>query len=164
MLPTGFQIVSEDAERAPVLRNLFEHYLHDMAEWFQFDTNEDGAYDYPAATCWGDGKAVFLAYADAVPIGFALVDSAEEFTGDPLGHDLKEFFVVRRYRRAGTGAALARHVWDLHPGPWLVRVFQGNLPALPFWRATIAAYAADSWREEILTSNNKRWSHFHFSS
>ncbi len=29
-------------ESQQVLGNLFEHYLHDMAEWFLFDTKADG--------------------------------------------------------------------------------------------------------------------------
>ena len=162
MLPDGFRISQEDPRSARVLGNLFEHYLHDMAEWFDFDTREDGAYSYPVETCWEDGNAVFFAYAGAIPVGFALVSSAEMWTGDKHGHDLKEFFVVRRYRRSGVGTALARHVWEAHTGSWLVRVYQDNRPALPFWRAAIAAYAGGQWDEEARTVDDKLWSYFRF--
>jgi hypothetical protein len=29
-----------------LLRNLFQLYIHDMAEWFEIDTNSDGSYSY----------------------------------------------------------------------------------------------------------------------
>lgn len=163
MLPDSFRIVEEKAGFAPVLGNLFEHYLHDMAEWFEFDSNADGSYDYPASACWADDGAVFVPYSGAVPIGFAVVTRATSSVATEC-RDIKEFFVVRRYRHNGVAEALAHHVWDRYPGPWLVRVFQGNRPALPFWRRTIDAYTAGRYREDSREANKKTWSYFSFRS
>jgi len=163
-LPTDLRFIQEDPTKKAVLQNLFEHYLHDMAEWFDFDTGEDGRYAYPVETCWEDEGAVFIAYSKSIPIGFALVAPAERWTGDKTGHDLKEFFVVRRYRRSGVGLSFATHLWARNSGPWLVRVYQGNLPALPFWRRAVASYAKNDWSEETRTVNGKNWSYFQFRS
>lgn len=163
MLPDDFRVSSVDDSAAATLGNLFEHYLHDMAEWFGFDTEENGAYAYPADRCWDDGGAVYFAFAGKVPIGFALVTTAESPV-ETSTLDLKEFFVVRRHRRNGVGRAFAMDVWDRHPGPWLVRVYRGNLPALPFWRGCVAEYSSGAFREQERDANHKRWSYFTFRS
>ncbi|MEQ8858468.1 MAG: hypothetical protein RIC56_07470 [Pseudomonadales bacterium] len=162
-LPDGFRIVRRDVSFAPQLANLFEHYLHDMAEWFQFDTGPDGAYRYPVHGCWQDDGVVYVPYAGNIPIGFAAVawlaaeDQAE-------CRDMKEFFVVRRHRHGGVADALAGHVWDRHPGPWVVRVYRGNRPALPFWRRAVAAHSSGAFSETEQQSNDKSWSYFSFVS
>jgi len=162
MLPTNFKVNRVDRSSDEVLANLFEHYMHDMAEWFDFDTKTDGRYAYPTDTIWDRGLDVFFAYAGAIPIGFALVGSAAAWIGDAAARDLHEFFVIRRYRRNGVGRALADHVWHRYPGPWLVRVYQGNSPAVPFWRSAVAAYTGARYREEARTIDGRRWSYFSF--
>lgn len=153
-----------EATAAPVLENLFEHYLYDMAEWFGFDTHEDGLYHYPAQASWEDGREMHFAYAGALPVGFARVGSAADWIGDPAARDLQEFFVMRRYRRQGLGRAFATHVFGCYPGAWLVRVFRGNRPALPFWREAISAYTGGELAEAERTVDDKVWSFFTFVS
>lgn len=162
MLPANFRVSRVDRSSDGVLGNLFQHYLHDMAEWFDIDTGTDGRYAYPTETIWDKGLDVFFVYAGAIPIGFAVVGSAEAWTGDAGRRDLHEFFVIRRYRRNGVGQALANHIWSQYRGPWLVRVYQGNLPAVPFWRRVVGAYAATRYREEARTVNGRQWSYFSF--
>jgi predicted acetyltransferase len=153
-----------DRSHDPILINLFEHYLHDMAEWFQFDYGPEGRYGMDTATYWNNGVEAWFAYVGDIPIGFALVGSAGNFIGDAHARDMDEFFVVRRYRRAGVGRAFADHVWDAYPGRWLVRVFQGNLPALPFWRGAIADYSDGVFDEDVRTVRERRWSYFTFDN
>ena len=164
MLPHDFHISRVDSSADLVLRNLFEHYLHDMAQWFEFDTELDGRYSYPTNEVWEKGYDVYFAYAESMPIGFGLVGSAESWTGNAAMRDMDEFFVIRRYRRHGVGATFANHLWDQYPGDWLVRVLQGNLPAMPFWRGIIAARTENAFREEVCTSNQRLWSYFTFKS
>jgi len=44
MSPSSLLISKIGPESEVLLRNLFEHYLHDMAEWFEIDTQADGSY------------------------------------------------------------------------------------------------------------------------
>jgi predicted acetyltransferase len=164
MLPPGFEIRRVDRSQEVVLRNLLEHYCHDMAQWFLLDANEDGNYAYPAEKVWNPEVDVYLAYVGRIPIGFALVGSAEPFVGERGVKDLDEFFVVRRQRRSGIGQAFATHVWDLYPGKWLVRVYEGNLPALPFWRRAISKYVGSEFREEHRRVSDRAWSYVTFES
>ena len=43
MLPAGLIISRIGPESDVLLRNLFEHYCHDMSEWFDIDTRADGS-------------------------------------------------------------------------------------------------------------------------
>jgi len=49
---------------------------------------------------------------------------------------------------------------NMHTGQWLVRVYERNLPAIPFWRKAISRYAQDRQIEERRIVNGKAWSHF----
>lgn len=135
-----------------------------MAVWFELDSNEDGSYSYPTDELWAGGFDVYLAYMGRIPVGFGVIGSAEHHTGDARGKDVHEFFVMRRYRRAGVGRALAVHLWDAYPGPWVVRVYQRNLPAIPFWRGAIAEYTRGSFCEEVREVRERPWSFFTFES
>ncbi len=86
-----------------VLRNLFEHYIHDMAEWFDIDTRADGSYSYNTSAIWADGCAVYLARIGDRIAGFAIAGSADEWLGAGDVRDVREFFVIRRFRRNGVG-------------------------------------------------------------
>ena len=153
-----------DRSHDPVLRNLLALYLHDMAEWFEFESEEDGSYTYATEKLWRDDHAVYFAYAGSIPIGFGLVQPAESYIEAPHAKDLEEFFIVRRHRRSGVGRALAAHIWDANPGDWLVRVYQDNLPALPFWRGAIAAYTGGDFHEEVCVVGDRHWSYFNFNT
>ena len=159
-----FVVRRVDRSHDSTLQNLFEHYLHDMAEWFQFDYAPDGRYAHDPAIYRNNGAEVWFAYVGDVPIGFALVGSADAFLDEAGAKDLDEFFVVRRYRRSGVGRDFARRVWDAYRGRWLVRVFQGNVPALPFWRGAIAEYTDRAFNEDVRTVRDRQWSYFTFDN
>ena len=163
-LSPGYRIEAVDSSASAILRNLFEHYLHDMAEWFLFDSSADGAYHYPAETIWEHGHQAYLLFAGEIPAGFALVGNADAYLERTGVHDMHEFFVVRRHRRGGVGRALATDVWDAHPGEWLVRVLQANQPAIPFWRSAISSYTGGAFAEDVPTIDGRPWSHFTFSA
>src|SRR5438067_196390 len=75
-----------------LLRNLFEHYVHDMAEWFDIDTKPDGSYSYDTSTIWSNGYDAYLAKIEGSIAGFALIGTADEWLGKTGAHDVHEFF------------------------------------------------------------------------
>ena len=115
-------------------------------------------------TCWENNGTVLIAYVDKLPVGFTIVQSSEALTGKAGGKDLKEFFILRKFRRAGVGRVFANHVWNLFPGDWLVRVASTNRPAVPFWRKVVASYSSGDYQENYPVVNDREWSHFVFES
>jgi predicted acetyltransferase len=153
-----------DPSSNALITNLFQYYMHDMAEWFLFDIDDDGRYSYDMSKHWQRGDEIYVARCAGKLAGFALVASAKPFLHGGDGRDVEEFFVIRRYRHTGAGEAFAKTLWGMHPGQWLVRVYEGNIPAIPFWRKIISRYTNDRQIEERRIVNGKAWSYFHFSS
>ena len=151
-------------ESNALLRNLFEHYIHDMSEWFEIDTKADGSYSYDTSSVWANGYHAYLAKVGDSIAGFALVGSAQEWLGDIGACEVHEFFVMRRFRRSGCGRNMARLVWNQYPGEWLVRVLEANAPAVLFWRTAIASHSRGSHKEEIRIVNGRPWRFFRFVS
>jgi predicted acetyltransferase len=163
MSPSNLSLSKIGPESDLVLRNLFEQYLHDMAEWFEFDTKPDGSYSYDASSIWESGYDAYLAKVGDSLAGFALVGSAVEWLGDVGSHDVHEFFVIRRFRRNGFGQRMATLLWNERPGEWLVRAMGANGPAVLFWRTTISRYSRGSYEEERIV-NGRPWRFFTFVS
>ena len=147
-----------------LLRNLFEHYVYDMAEWFEIDTKADGSYSYDTSVVWKNGDNAYIAKVDDSIAGFAIVGSAGEWLGDSDAFDVHEFFVIRRFRRRGFGQRMATLLWNERPGEWLVRVLESNTPAALFWRTAIASYSHGSYAEEGWIVNARPWVFFRFIS
>ena len=162
MLLDRFQVIRVDQAADGVLTNLMELYLHDMAEWFQFDNHPDGRYGYDTQNLWDKGMDVYFVYSGNNPIGFGIIDTAERFSDDPTMHDMDEFFVIRRYRRSGLGHAFATYLWKQYTGTWIVRVYHRNQPALPFWRSTISRHTGGEYEEKVCEIDGGTWSPFTF--
>jgi predicted acetyltransferase len=160
--PLRVERVGVDADIT--LRNLYEHYVHDMSEWFGLDVRADGSFGYDTGPLWRSENAVFLARVGDRLAGFGVVGSAQKWLGDASVRDVKDFFVLRRYRRHGTGTALATHLWDGFPGPWLVRVLAGNAAAVSFWRGAVARYTGGRHREEAVRDGDRDWVRLRFDS
>jgi predicted acetyltransferase len=162
-MPPNLTITKIGRESDTILRNLFEHYVHDMAEWFEIDTQPDGSYSYDTASIWKNGYHAYLAKLGDSLAGFAIVGPADQSLGDsaPGAQDVHEFFVIRRYRRSGLGETMATFLWNEHPGAWLVRVLEAN-PAAGFWRRIIASHSGNSYTEEGRIVNGRSWRFFKF--
>jgi predicted acetyltransferase len=142
-------------ESDAILANLFQLYLHDLAESFGFDVGDDGRYAYDTAPHWENGDPVYLARVGGALAGFAIVSSAERWIGDPGVRDVREFFVVRRHRRSGVGRVLARRIWSDHPGRWLVRVLEANRSALAFWRVAVRDHTGGRYVERSIVPDGR---------
>jgi len=162
MSPTNLQISNIGSESDILLRNLCELYIHDMAEFFEIDTGDDGRYSYDTSSVWKNGSQVYLVKAGCSIAGFAIVGAAAKSLSEVPVHDVHEFFIVRRYRRHGFGQNLASFLWNQHPGPWLVRVLEANAPAILFWRTAISRHSDSRYTEERRIVNGRSWVFFRF--
>jgi predicted acetyltransferase len=151
-------------DRDAFLRNLYQLYIHDMSEWFGLETGPDGRFEYDTDPLWHDEVVVTLARFSGAPAGFAVVHSGQPWLGREASRDVKDFFVVRRHRRHGVGRALARHLWNDHPAEWLVRVLAANVPAVPFWRATVRELRGPAYEETVVADRGREWIRFRFDN
>lgn len=144
-------------ETAPLLENLFQYYVYDFSESLGLDVGDEGKFAQPSlAAYWQDtSRHPFLARVAGRYAGFALVHQCSRLTGDPAVYDVAEFFVLRKYRRRGVGAALARQLFDLFPGRWEVRQLLANEAATHFWRSVIGGYTQGRYEQTLL--DNERW-------
>lgn len=141
-LPPGVEVVPAAPEQESVLANLLELYAHDFSEFIDLVIGSDGRFHYPRLPLYWleESRFPFLVKVDGFLAGLVLVSRGSQISSDPQVWDMAEFFIMRRYRRRGIGAALAQEVWRRVPGAWEVRVQQSNTAALAFWEATINAF------------------------
>ena len=152
---------------AALLSNLLELYIHDLSEIFAVEVGTDGRFGYenlPLYWSEHDRRFPFLIRSGARIAGFALVTRGSPVTDDPEDLDVAEFFVLRRYRRAGVGRHAARLLWSRLPGHWIVRVSEGNRPALPFWESVIREYTSGAFAESKRPGSPHGWRVYSFTS
>jgi predicted acetyltransferase len=82
--------------------------------------------------------------------GFALVDNQVKVSGGEYWMD--QFFVMKKYRAMGVGAAAAVQVFQAHVGNWQVGQMTANHAAQAFWRRVIGRVSAGNYTEVQLTS------------
>ena len=77
---------------------------------------------------------VLLIARDGAPAGFAVVERRGRL------HRLAEFWVVRRLRGLGVGAAAVPLILDRHDGEWETAALAGDAAAVRFWRTAVGRY------------------------
>ena len=140
-------------DRLPLYRML-ELYQHDLSDIWDQDLDLHGEYGYALDRFWREKNChPFVVTVDGNYAGFALVDTAVKVGSE--GYWMDQFFILKKYRRLGTGRVLAQQVLDALPGPWEAGQMLGNSAAQAFWRATIAGYTQNNYSESTLLGN--RW-------
>jgi predicted acetyltransferase len=158
-----------DRGRDALLRNLYEYYVHDMSEWLGIEIHDDGKFGFDTNPLWQGDYAIYLASVGRSLAGFGVIGSAQQWLGRADVRDMKDFFVLRRFRHQGVANAFATHLWDECPGEWLIRVLVDNRPALPFWRRTVRDYTRAEFEERSVPerghdSLEREWVHLRFDS
>jgi predicted acetyltransferase len=156
-----------NSDEAPLLANLLELYTHDLSGVFKLDVGAEGRFGYAKLPLYFNepGRRFPLLFRVAGQLaGFALINRGSPVSDDPDVLDMAEFFVLRRYRRAGVGGRAAALLWDRHPASWVVRVSAGNAAGREFWTPTIANYSAGRYEETQRPGTPHGWHVFQFSS
>ena len=154
------------ADEAPVLANLLELYIHELSGIFGVEIQPDGRFGYDKLPLYWSEPATrhaFVIRCGSGLAGFALVTRGSPASDDSQAFDVAEFFVLRRFRRTGVGRRAAALLWNSLPGNWVVRVAEGNVAALAFWKDAIARYTAHP-SETTRAGNPHSWRVFTFAS
>jgi predicted acetyltransferase len=124
------------AERAFVLANLFELYVHDFSEQLPIELKPSGKFEPAIDEGWwsrGDHFPFFIRRGDSL-VGFALVRQGSRVSSATDVMDVAEFFVVRSVRGHGVGRKAAHALFTAFPGRWEIRVRETNVAAIRFWQ------------------------------
>jgi predicted acetyltransferase len=143
---SGITFERIDVKSDAILRNLYEHYVHDMSEWLGIEVRADGRFAFDTSPLWSRDTAVYFAKLGEQLAGFCVAISAEKWTGNPAARDVKDFFVLRAHRHAGVADAMAKHLFSQFSTQRVVRVLITNKPALPFWRRAVRKHGRNARR------------------
>jgi predicted acetyltransferase len=159
--------LAEPHERA-LIEGLFQFYVYDFSEFEpagsdRFDVNAEARFDpYPLLDqYWRDPACVpLLIRVGGKLAGFALIN-AFAHSGQATDRSMAEFFILRKYRRGGLGAAVVAEILARYPGRWEIAIARRNAPAMGFWPRAVGALGfvrelktlemdEDLWRGPIL--------------
>ncbi|MGN6814095.1 MAG: GNAT family N-acetyltransferase [Thermomicrobiales bacterium] len=149
-------IVAATPELRPIVERLVQLYEHDSSEFVGSDVDPDGLYrlmDLDAL--WRPSYHVFLVTVDNRLAGFAFVTRHQSYLGQGDTWLMDEFFVMRKYRRRGTGTYVAHMLFTRFPGRWEVAQVRASLGAQAFWRRVIGRYTHGDFQEVDLDTS--RW-------
>jgi predicted acetyltransferase len=151
------RVVSAERSDQETLRNLLQLYAYDFSEILSLDVDQTGRFkEEPLAAYWSDAwRFPFLLRVHEQLAGFALVHHKSKLSAAEDVWDMAEFFVLRKYRRAGVGMTAAHQIFATHAGEWEVRQRKANVLATSFWRSAISAYTGGCFSEELL--DDERW-------
>ena len=124
---------SADRAQWPTIDNLLQFYNYELSAWYPIAFGEDGRYaiaskaDYLAQP----GTQAWLILADGELAGFAVVD--DELVDTRRDINLGYFFIARRFRGRGVGAAAFGGLLARYPGAWELYYLAHNEAAAGFW-------------------------------
>jgi len=136
-----------------ILANLFQLYRYDSSEFNEDDIDAFGKFAISSHfdLYWTEAERYpFFIELGTQLVGFVL---AREFA--PENYSVAEFFVMRKYRRAGTGKRAAFLLFDKFPAEWHVAQEESNLAAQAFWKAVVAEYTKGNYEEGFSRSQPK---------
>ena len=123
------------AERGqwPVIENLMQFYNYELSAWYPIAFGEDGRYAIASKDDYfgQPGTQAWLILADGELAGFAAVD--DELVDPRRDINLGYFFVGRRFRGRGVGAAAFGGLLARYPGAWELYYLARNEAAAGFW-------------------------------
>lgn len=138
------------AEDFLALAQMLELYQYELSDIWDQDLDAEGRFGYDLSRHrLAERFFAHILLVDGHPAGFALVAPALVTQKD--GCWMEQFFVLKKYRRAGNGLALARHVLSLHPGAWEIGQVPGNVAARHFWRKVAAEVTGGRYVEVEVT-------------
>lgn len=137
-------------EDFPALDRMLELYQYELSDIWNQELDSHGLFGYDTSK-HRQAQRFFahILLVDQHYAGFALVAPATVTRQE--GYWMEQFFVMKKYRKAGNGLALALHVFRSHPGAWEVGQMPGNTAARQFWRSVVGNLTRGNFVEVAIT-------------
>jgi predicted acetyltransferase len=150
------ELLPNPPEERHVLDNLGRFYVYDFTDFMDWACPENGLFGCGTDEFWAsETNRFFVIRVDGELAGFAVVDASA--SGPEWDYDIAEFFVLRKFRRRGVGAHVARELFDRFRGRWQVRVLVENTAAHAFWRDVIAGCTDGHCRHGEIADDHYRY-------
>lgn len=147
------EIVKVHEDQKSILRQLIELYEYDFSEYNEADVNQFGFYGYKYFDHYWteEHRQAYFVKVNGHLGGFVLVNDHCYIVNDNA-RAIGEFFIMRKYRRKGTGKIVAKLVFDTHKGYWEVLQHGNNEISKIFWDKVIHEYTnGDYCVQEVKT-------------
>lgn len=146
----NYEIKRATLEEKETLNNLLQFYIYDFSEFMDFHIEDNGKFDdYPLNDYWTENSRFpFLIKLNGKYAGFVLVKLINRDDDDSY-FSIAEFFIMKRYRRAGLGKLVAMDIFKMYKGQWEVYQIDNNVPAQHFWKKAIEEYTGGKFTERI---------------
>ena len=129
---------------------MLELYQYELSDFWHQELDAQARYGYDLQRHHeGTRFFAYVALEGSQYVGLALVAPAGVTLAE--GSWLEQFFILKRYRRAGAGRTLAEYVFRSHPGAWEVGQMPANVAAQAFWRKVIGAFTRGQFTEVTVT-------------
>ncbi|MEY2930181.1 MAG: hypothetical protein RL033_930 [Pseudomonadota bacterium] len=153
-------------DRASVLHNLFELYVHDFSEQVALQIQASGRFELSPGDVWWsrDDHFPYLIRWRGELAGFALVRRGSRVSHAPDVMDVAEFFVLRGARGKGVGIRAAHELFRLFSESWEVRVRRTNLGALHFWSRAAESWTGNSIAASCVPIDGVEWDVLQFAT
>lgn len=149
-----FEFRQAQAHDFPALQQMLELYQYELSDIWPQEADSEARYGYDLSRHrQGERFHAHVGLEGTQYLGFALV--APAWVTRQEGCWMEQFFILKRFRKAGAGRALARHVLYSHPGAWEVGQMPANHGAQAFWRRVIAELTQGCFIEQQVTQG--RW-------
>jgi predicted acetyltransferase len=147
----NFELIRASYEYKDIIRNLMQFYIYDFSEFVNCDVEENGLYGaYPyLEDYWTEANHRFpyVIKQDDKYAGFVLVRFIESEERNYFS--IAEFFIMKKYRKAGIGKSVAKQIFNLHKGQWEVYQIESNKPAQIFWSKVIDEFTHGQYRDRV---------------
>ena len=106
------QVALATTDQQPTVANLLELYAYDFSEFHTIQLGPDGRFGYAGLEHYWTlpDRFPFLFTVDGKLAGLALIKKDSEISGDPSIWDVREFFVLRAFRRRSIGLEAAHQI------------------------------------------------------
>lgn len=132
----------------PIIHNLSQLYLYEFSKYMptiKLD-GQSGLYDgLPDLDDYWDqpNREPFILRVDGELAGFVLVITGTRDEPNQIG----EFFVMDKFGGKGIGKCVAKRIFDMFSGNWLIHEMWNNYKAQAFWRSVVNSYTNGKYEE-----------------
>ncbi|MEI5907435.1 GNAT family N-acetyltransferase [Bacillus spongiae] len=124
------------AEEEGILHNIMQFYIYEFSKYIptiKLETNGDFK-SFNLERYWvKDNFHAYFIKLKGEMIGFVLVESATESSPNTI----QEFFIMAKHSGNGYGKKIAKELFSLFPGDWVITQIENNEKAHAFWHGLI---------------------------